>query len=226
MNMIFSNKIAKHDFFDTAVADILRAIDGGSLMGSIILSMCCIDYMGLAMNPEKKNTKSDFKNFITEHMSQANTIYSDPDIADVLYAVRNSLIHSYGKSDATENLKLDFVIDQNRFENHLAVVTSGNRRCFYLYLPHFVAELIAGVEHFFRKSAITQASLHKWYSNLLLVLGVSGSSYRFDVEITPGNIHSRSHRFLEVLDNPNPLSIESLRENISLLIRKQLNPEV
>ncbi|RHX85546.1 hypothetical protein DLM75_20315 [Leptospira stimsonii] len=87
--------------------------------------------MGLAINPGQKNTKGEFKKFITDHMSKANPDYSDPQVADEIYAVRNSLVHSYGDSDATAKLNLDFVIDQITSENLLTFVTNIGRigRC-------------------------------------------------------------------------------------------------
>ena len=75
MKKIYDYKICKYDFFDTAIADILRAIDGGSLMGSFILSFCCIDYMGLALDPTKKNTRSDFQSFVREYLGAINPKY-------------------------------------------------------------------------------------------------------------------------------------------------------
>jgi hypothetical protein len=52
----YDSNVCKFDFFDTAIADILRAIDGRALMGAFILSFCCIDYMGMAMKPRKEQT--------------------------------------------------------------------------------------------------------------------------------------------------------------------------
>ncbi|TGL17713.1 hypothetical protein EHQ46_16120 [Leptospira yanagawae] len=226
MTRVYTSKLAKHDFFDTAVADILRALDGGSLLGAAILSMCCIDYMGLAMNPSKKNTSSDFKKFVKNHMSQANIIYSNDAIAEAIYAVRNSLIHTYGTSDATEKMNLDFVINQDKIETHLKLDWRNNRFIFYLYLPHFIAEVVAGVESFFRESFSNQDPIHEWYNKIMVVLGKAGYAYRLEVSTNPGNIHARSHRLLAVLDEQNTQSIESIRNMISQMIKKLLNSKL
>lgn len=226
MSRIFSNKLAKHDFFDTAVADILRALDGGSLMGAVILSMCCIDYMGLAMNPSETNTRSDFKKFVKNHMSEANFIYSNDAIADAIYAVRNSLIHTYGMSDATEKMNLDFVINQDKIDTHLKLDPLENRSIIHIYLPHFISEVIAGIEHFFRESFSNQNSIHDWYNKILVVLGKPGFIYRLEVSTNSGNIHARSHGLLAVLDEPNTQSIESIRNKISYSIIELLNSKL
>ena len=93
MTKIYNYKICKYDFFNTAIADILRAIDGGSLMGSLILCFCCIDYMGLALNPAKKNTRNEFKQFVRDYFAAVNVKYQNLDTQ--IYAIRNSLVHSY-----------------------------------------------------------------------------------------------------------------------------------
>jgi hypothetical protein len=51
---IFVLDICKFDFFDTALADMLRVVDGGSALGSTVLSFCCIGYMGMTIGPDNR----------------------------------------------------------------------------------------------------------------------------------------------------------------------------
>ena len=107
MSKVFDPNLLKHDFFDTAVADILRAIDGGCLMGSFILSLCCIDYMGMALNPRKRrNSSADFKGFVTQYLGRVEPRYVG--LKNHIWAIRNSLVHVYGESDATKRSKTGF----------------------------------------------------------------------------------------------------------------------
>ncbi len=159
-------------------------------------------------------------------MSQANTIYSNDAIAEAIYAVRNSLIHAYGTSDATEKMNLDFVINQDKIETHLKLDWLENRFIIHIYLHHFIAEVIAGIEHFFRESFSNQNSIHDWYNKILVVLGKPGFIYRLEVSTNSGNIHARSHRLLAVLDEPDMPSIESIRNKISHSIKELLDSKL
>jgi hypothetical protein len=48
-------QILKKRFFDTAVADVLRAMDGRALVGATALGLCVIDYLAY-MRPKCKKT--------------------------------------------------------------------------------------------------------------------------------------------------------------------------
>ncbi len=117
---VYHPDICKFDFFDTAVADVLRTIDGRSLMGAFILSFCCIDYMGMAIDPGKdKNTSREFKAFVTDYMGEVQAKYKD--LAGHIWATRNSLIHVYGTSKATKDLRIGTMFCQDCPNSHLGL---------------------------------------------------------------------------------------------------------
>ena len=87
--------LIKHRFYSTVIADILKAIQGGSYGGAFVLTFCCIDYMSFAMQPNKeKNTSGDFKAFIRKYLVPINEKYLEYE--SQLYAFRCSLVHTYG----------------------------------------------------------------------------------------------------------------------------------
>src|SRR6266446_4536305 len=87
--------LRKKNFFDLAVADILRAIRGGSLTGGFILSFCTIDYLAWiesGNNPNKtgrsKSIGKKYKKWIEANLTTLNGNYSGNE--DKIWAIRNS----------------------------------------------------------------------------------------------------------------------------------------
>ena len=141
--------LLKYKFYSTVIADILKAVDGGSFGGAFILSFCCIDYLGkpLAMQGSKaKNDKNDYKNFISNYLAKVNTNYSS--LHDQLYAVRCSLVHTYGESDATRTLQItpQFLFG-DLLSDHLRFDTTANK--LHISLSDFISELISATQLFF-----------------------------------------------------------------------------
>ncbi len=219
MTKTYDYKICKYDFYNTAIADILRAIDGGSLLGALILSFCSIDYMGLALDPTKKNTRSDFKKFVREYMGSINSKYKTLD--GEIYAIRNSLVHSYGHSDATDEIDLDFQFSHQDPQKHLWLKNKGRRRELWINLPEFVGELIASVEKFFRDHKTNNTQLLQWYNRLLIIQGSGATLERllaFKSEIIP---HSQSHRFLKILEQTPEASLVEISITIEKSIKEK-----
>ena len=89
--------MVKRCFFDTAIADIFRAIRGGSLMGAFTQSMCAIDAMAYLRNalPEK-GSRLNFVKWAEDWIVPLNNNCRP----DVLYALRCGLVHTYGYANA------------------------------------------------------------------------------------------------------------------------------
>jgi len=202
---VYNYNIAKFDFFKTAVADILRAIDGGAQMGAAILAFCCIDYMGMAIDPSKdRNTGDDFKKFVSDYMGEINSRYKS--VVGELWAVRNSLVHVYGESDATKKKSMGFEFtsdDQNTDDygdsnTHLRKVGDNKLS---IDIPEFVGEIVAAVELFFRKNKGDDNLLSEWYKKLLIIQSVAGWFERLRINDSGKREHVRSHRLFKVLDD-------------------------
>lgn len=195
----FSYELCKHDFLDAVVADIFRSIQGRAFGGAFVQCFCAIDYMGLAMNPALvKNTSAEFQSFVSKYLTVANPAYSN--LQDELWAVRNSLIHTYGQSMATRNRNVSLRFTAEEPGNHLSVVASPlGSKTFHLNLPDFVGELVTGIELFFKSSVQNLSSLETWHSQLLLIRSLDSAAARLAVH-TGGLKHGVIHPWLSALD--------------------------
>ena len=156
------HRTCKFSFFDTAIGDVLRAIDGKSLMGSMILSFCVIDYMAQANSSNWSGNREDFKNYVSDHLGKVNEKYKV--LREEIYAIRNSLIHSYGESDSSRRLNLQFLFSTTVYEKcHLDIKDEDGEKIIYFDLPQFVAEVIISVINFFEENSENQSFFEDWY---------------------------------------------------------------
>ena len=152
-------------FFSTVIADILRALDGKSYGGAFTLSLCCIDYMGVAMSTEKdKNTKQGFKKYLNTYLSKLNSYYAIH--ADYLYAIRCSLVHTYGHSEATKKLNFSPNIIFNDPQGDFHFHHEKDSKKLFLSVHCFIADLIASIYDFFRVNNNNQMELNNWFTSL------------------------------------------------------------
>jgi hypothetical protein len=110
--------ILKKRFFATAIADVLRAIDGCSLVGAMTLSVCNIDYLAY-LRPVSTKNEENYKKFVKDFLTIKQPKYKP----SWLYAFRCALVHTYGHANAFKNAKL-----QGYLMHHLnpAFHLSGN----------------------------------------------------------------------------------------------------
>jgi hypothetical protein len=144
-------RILKHCFFDTAIADIYRAIRGGSLLGAFVQSMCTIDAMAYLGNlaPEKA-TRANFEKWVQDWM-----VPLDRDCRpDVLYALRCGLVHTYGYADRMEKLGIKGFSYVHDCPDLHWVQSSPD--VYVMNLESHVAEVTVGAWYFFE-------SLHDTY---------------------------------------------------------------
>jgi hypothetical protein len=110
----------KRNFFNTAVADTYRAIDGGSLVGAFILTFCLIDHLTwIEFGEERKG----FNRLIKERLVPLNFFYTDND--EELYSIRNGLVHTYGPSKAMIEQRFHgYLMVNGRPDSHLQRINS------------------------------------------------------------------------------------------------------
>lgn len=192
----------KYRFYSTAVADILKAIQGGSYGGAFVLTFCCIDYMGLALHPDRENTREDFKEFINSYLTKVNPDYKN--LAESLYAIRCSLVHSYGESNASKKTKItpqfryDIALLSNSHLNILFQESSNNK--LEIYLSDFVSEVIASVELFFREQMSNTNDLRIWGDKLFYPQGQKQAERAISIKKGESINHSLIHPFLLTFD--------------------------
>ncbi|MCB0735566.1 MAG: hypothetical protein H6608_10805 [Flavobacteriales bacterium] len=173
MNFASNNEFEsiKRNFFDTAVADAYRAIDGGSMMGAFILTHCLIDYGAAIYFGDIKQDKGEpgrIERWIVKFLAPINPLYGQLEIAKMIKNLRNGLLHSYGSFDSsvTEHMPLRFV-SSPRVDAHLMHSPSYQGRVISLYylLPH----VTIGLWHTFE--SIRKRDSNKYLSDVIQVLG-------------------------------------------------------
>lgn len=157
----------KRNFFDTAVADVYRAIDGGSFMGAFVLTSCLIDYGSAIMT---RNSEGRMKKWISRYLEPQNQLYGLEYVQETIVHIRHGLIHSYGSFDkmVTEHMPLRFVRNP-RIGNHLLHEPGLGGRIFSLYywLPH----VTIGLWNTFRDLENKQPN--KYAKDMIQVIGRS-----------------------------------------------------
>lgn len=219
---VFTFEICKFDYFNSAVADMLRAGQSGAVIGSFVLGFCGIDYMGRAMNPTApRNTSADFKAFVSQFLALVDPIYSTA--GDSLWAARNSLIHTYGLSESQVRLGVDLQFTFEFPQNHLrTLAVPGQASAFWLNLPEFIGEVVAGTELFFRAQQATSAALVPWYQQLMLSHDIADGFMRLGVA-GGGPIPYRAiHPFLAILERRPQAGAPDIRDAVATCIRASL----
>lgn len=157
----------KRNFFDTAVADVYRAIDGGSLMGAFVLTSCLIDYGGAIMT---RNSNHRMSKWINKYLKPQNPLYGITELQEDLIHIRHGLIHSYGSfnNQATQHMPVRFVSDP-RIGAHLVhdPAVGGRAISLYYLLPH----VTIGLWNTFEDSK--ERELNKYAQGLIQVIGRS-----------------------------------------------------
>jgi len=136
--------ILKYCFFDTAIADIYRAVRGGSLIGAFTQSMCAIDAMAYLHNalPGEGN-RLNFERWVQDWIVPLNNRCRP----DVMYAVRCGLVHTYGYADRMERVGMQGLsLTHNHPEQHWA---QPSPNAFVLNLDSQVAEVTVAAYFFF-----------------------------------------------------------------------------
>jgi hypothetical protein len=133
----------KRNFFNTAVADIYRALDGKSIIGAFILTFCLIDYLTWI---EFGDQKYGFNQWIKKRLVPLDFCYTGSD--EELYSVRNGLVHSYGPSrKMTENVYTGYRLVNGHPGDHLQKINTEHLRidlysllCDTTFAAHLVFE--------------------------------------------------------------------------------------
>lgn len=210
-------EVIKYKFFSSAVADIVKAISGGALTGGYILSFCCIDYLGLALHPEKKNTKSDFIEYLEKYLGKLNTNYIK--YSDHLYAIRCSLVHSYGSSDATKRLNfIPHLLHSDDLDTMHFDYWSKDKKL-YISLPDFVAELISSIVFFFNVNT-DENQYREWSSKLFYDSSLRQFMKRSEIRKTGSFKFSDIHPIFDIIDRESDIYLinENLKENFKNII--------
>lgn len=136
----------KKSFFDMSIADIIRAIRGGSLIGAFTQSMCSIDAMAYLYNalPLEGNRKN-FEQWVSDFIVPLNKNCNP----QILYAIRCGLVHTYGYSERMKQVRMGGVqYTHNNTKLHWHQKEPG---VYILNLESLIAEVTIAASIFFQK---------------------------------------------------------------------------
>ena len=210
--------LLKLKFYSTVIADILKAIDGGSFGGAFILSFCCIDYLGKPLSilaAKNKNDKNDYKYFIKNYMGKVNNRYID--LVDHFYAIRCSLVHTYGESDASRNSNIEPQFLFGDFLNYHLTFDNNNKKI-NISLSDFVSELISALYLFFTNLSLLT---NEWSLQLYYPQDLKGLTGRNLIKLGDQINYGTIHPFLEILNTSDDIS--QICVDIKNKVEEQIN---
>lgn len=204
------NKIVevRWKLFDYAFGDILRAIKGRSLMGAFILSFCYIDYLAYIAYQNPRNSGEFYKKFIEDYFKEEK--YD----GERLYAIRCSLVHTYGESNRSRGLQLKFSLSHKLPNLH----NQTKENNYFLNLSNFIFDILKSSYNFFEE-------LEKKSENELLEF-VNRSSEIINVYSSIGTTFKKAFKeisyILEPLDNK-IIDWSLVKRNINELVLKEIS---
>jgi hypothetical protein len=184
----------KRNFFNTAIADVYRALDGGSHVGSFILTLCLIDQLTWV---EFGYQKKAFNQWVEKRLLSLNIFYTGK--TEELYSVRCGLIHSYGPSQKLLDRQFEgYLLRFCSPELHLQRINSGVLHiCLYSLLTETTFAAHCTFEDL-KKSATNEQ-----FQRMEQQLSIQHSP--------PPEKYGQMHRVLSAMDEPESVSVRSLQ---------------
>lgn len=187
--------ILRKRFFDTAVADVLRAMDGSSLVGAVTLALCVIDYLAYLSN---KGYNDSVRTYLTSRVPGYKPSW--------MYGLRCGLVHVYGQGKAMKDAKLNgFLLNHLNPAFHL----SGNDKVLRLNVENFVTDVVWAAKEFFDSLAVTDKPDR---GDKLLIVGISNSE--------ADKLYENMHEALRELDKKNP-EYDALYSDIKSILERR-----
>ena len=126
---------------DTAVGDMLRAVDGRALMGSAALALCVLDYLAY-LRPVHKKNGPNYKQLVEDYLSKINPAYKPAEI----YALRCAMLHTYAEAEAMKKAGLTGFLAKHRDPFFHLASTPGTLK---INVDTFVADVVWSTRGFF-----------------------------------------------------------------------------
>jgi hypothetical protein len=135
-------------FFESAIADVLRAVDGRALIGSTALALCILDYLAyLRSAPSRKQDADDYKGVVKDYLVPINNDYQPSEI----YAWRCAMVHTYAEASALKaaGIEAGFLMSRRDPSFHLS---KPRAKALAINVDTFVADVIWATHKFFLKT--------------------------------------------------------------------------
>lgn len=187
----------KRNFFNTAIADIFRAIDGGSRIGAFTLTFCLIDHLAWLEFGHSTDIKGHFARWIQKRLRPHYIFYEN--YGEELYSVRCGLVHTYGPSKEILNQKFEgYKLYFEYVGMHLQKVNNGTLKlCLYSLLTDVVF-----AAHLFFEELEKEANIEIFerLQKQIVILNVD-----------PPVLYKDMHRTLSVFDCQDKITLHSIR---------------
>lgn len=195
-------------FIDTAVGEMLRAVDGRAVMGSVTLGFCIIDYLAYLRRTSKGN-RANYEQIVRDYLVPIDSRYDPKE----MYALRCSLVHTYREADAMKAAKLEgFFFMHRRPDVHL----QHDRKTVTLNADSFVTEVVWAVYTFF-KDVDGDAAVEKRADTLIAVRNGLEFVAGYDSDsVQAGRSYISMHQSLAELDADQP-DLNRLRAEITAI---------
>ena len=185
-------------FFDTAVGDVLRAMDGLSLVGAFVLSLCVIDYLSFlkSSEPTEREVGENYKSMTKEYLNIRPEKKYDP---EWLWKLRNALIHNYGPAKIYKDIvSPEYQLTDLESKYHLEKTREGAT---ILNVESFVTDIVWCAKIFFddAKNGKLDRNTIEENGDKLLRINISG----YDESIKERAYRSL-HESLKELDKTTP----------------------
>lgn len=175
----------KRKFFNTAVADIYRALDGKSYIGGFTLTFCLLDYLAW-LEFGGGNVKENYLKWTKQRLIPLNNFYTGQE--EELYSVRCALIHTYGPSQKITNKRYaGYKLSFNNCGMHMQKV---NNDILQLCLYSLLTEIVFAAHLFFEEINSAQLIQVQERLNNQIVI----------IDSEPPELYSQMHTALSVLD--------------------------
>lgn len=161
----------KNSYFGTVLSDILRAIEGGSLMGAFVLSFCSIDYLAQLRQRVFPVVGASYGDIYRNHVIGSKYLKRSlkPSIPDYLWAIRCALVHSYGKVD---NKKITPHFTHNNSQHHLTIKRGRSKKpTVTINLDDLVTDIILDADAFLSEYKSREQDLINWYDEIIRPVG-------------------------------------------------------
>ncbi len=187
----------KRNFFNTAIADILRAIDGCSKIGAFTLTFCLIDYLAWLEFGHTADLKGHFSKWVQKRLTPHYIFYKN--YGEELYSVRCALVHTYGPSKEMINQKFQgYQLHAEYVGMHLQKVNSGVLK---LCLYSLLTDVIYAAHLFFEElNKNANAEIMDRLQKQIIIL-----------EAEPPLYYKDMHRALTVFDSKGEITLNLIR---------------
>lgn len=202
----------KSQFFENNIGDILRAMDGNSILGAFILTLCSIGALSslYSVTDIAFRTYSDKRKFevwIDTWMRRFDSPQTLLYPAGYLYAVRCALVHTYGGAAALDRIEIPaYTLTFDCPTLHmLHQISNGKVVCHIVNLECLLADFITGAWDFWSTLEVQQSLQSDFSSECKMLIAEIDRPVNPTIKVSKaGRRFGDIHFALSTFDSNNP----------------------